>query len=244
LARLVVGSTLAGTDTPESEFEELSLLWRSPFWMTATDFAVKVYYGVTSGQVARGPITPEEEQMRLDALAKRKAERESTTSTEGGGGQMMLVGGTSQCITNVPVFITNLVAAFASNQGWTATFDIQGGTNGLLYDVFTTTNLIGNSITNSQWTWLELGPTCSTYQYTNQPDAYAFYVLGTPQDSDADGLTDAYEALASKTGMQSADTDGDGLSDWYELNVSHTSPLLAEPVPSLASHPVNNCPIP
>jgi hypothetical protein len=157
---------------------------------------------------------------------------------------MMLLGGTSQCISNVPVFITNIVAVFDTNVGWTVTFDIQGGTNGLLYDIFITTNLSGNSITNSQWSWLEQGPTCSTYQYTNQPSSGAFYVLGTPQDTDADGLTDAYEALVSKTGLQTADTDGDGLSDGYELFTSFTDPLSAGPVPTLSGHSISMCPLP
>jgi hypothetical protein len=116
----------------------------------------------------------------------------------------------------VPVHLTNIVCAFDTNLGWTVTFDIQGGTNGLLYDVFTTTNLSGNSITNSPWTWLERGPTCSTYQYTNQPGTYAFFVLGTPQDSDGDGLTDAFERFVTKTDPNNPDTDGDGLADGWE----------------------------
>jgi hypothetical protein len=182
-----------------------------------TEFAVKAYYGYASGQAARGPITAEEEQARLEASTKLRAEREAALASEGGGGQMMLlVGGTSECFTNVPVYITNVVSILDTNLGWTLTFDIQGGTNGFFYDVFTTTNLAGNSITNSPWTWLELGPTCSTYQYTNQPAGGAFYVLGTPLDSDNDGLTDAFERLVSKTNPNNADTDGDGLPDGWE----------------------------
>jgi hypothetical protein len=65
-------------------------------------------------------------------------------------------------VTNVPLHITNFVSVWVASQGWTATFDIQGGTNGLLYDVFANTGFVGNSMTNSQWTWLERGPTCST----------------------------------------------------------------------------------
>jgi hypothetical protein len=108
----------------------------------------------------------------------------------------------TNCATNVPVYITNMVATPATNAGWTITFDLIGGTNGLRYDIFSTTNLVGTNIANSQWTWLERGPTCSTYQYTNQPGPDTFYVVGTPQDTDGDGLTDAFELLVSKTDVQ------------------------------------------
>ncbi|MCK0113053.1 NlpC/P60 family protein [Ornithinimicrobium sp. F0845] len=47
------------------------------------------------------------------------------------------------------------------------------------------------------------------------------------RDSDGDGLTDAFEALAG-TDPMSADTDGDGLSDGYEAMVSKTDPLSAD----------------
>ncbi len=47
------------------------------------------------------------------------------------------------------------------------------------------------------------------------------------RDSDGDGLTDAFEALAG-TDPMSADTDGDGLSDGYEAMVSRTDPLSAD----------------
>ena len=53
----------------------------------------------------------------------------------------------------------------------------------------------------------------NTYVITNLPDTACFLILGTPQDSDGDGLTDAYERLVSKTNPNNADTDGDGISD-------------------------------
>src|SRR5207247_39077 len=77
-------------------------------------------------------------------------------------------------------------------------------------------NLLGTNATDSQWTWLESGPTCSTYFYTNQPGAAAFYVVGTPQDTDHDGLTDAFEWLVSKGNPNSQDSDYDGMRDDWE----------------------------
>lgn len=44
------------------------------------------------------------------------------------------------------------------------------------------------------------------------------------RDTDADGLTDAFEELAG-TKVDRADSDRDGLSDAYEASVSHTDPL-------------------
>jgi hypothetical protein len=41
--------------------------------------------------------------------------------------------------------------------------------------------------------------------------------LGTPKDSDGDGLTDAYELLVSKTNPYNADSNLDGLPDSWEV---------------------------
>jgi len=183
---LVLGSTLSGADSASGEIEELSTFTgRSRFMqMIGHEFGLSenwdigIYYAGQSTLAAMGPISAEEEA----ALAKRRAEMKAKKEAEGEGegGQMrMLSGPTSVCISNVPVYITNIFAAFVTNQGWTVTFDIQGGTNGLLYDIFTTASLSGNNITNSQWTWLERGPNCSTYQYTNQPSAKSFFILGS-----------------------------------------------------------------
>jgi hypothetical protein len=121
----------------------------------------------------------------------------------------------SECVTNSPLYITNTACEFVTNQGWTVTFDVQG-TNGPA-DIFATTNLM-NSLTNTLWAWLERGPSCATYQYTNQPGARAFYILGTTNDTDSDLLTDAYEKLVSKTLVNDADTDNDGMPDGWEVN--------------------------
>jgi len=53
-------------------------------------------------------------------------------------------------------------------------------------------------------------------------------MLGTPQDSDCDGLTDAYERLVSKTNPYVADTSGDGMSDSDKI-LAGLNPLLSYP---------------
>ena len=50
---------------------------------------------------------------------------------------------------------------------------------------------------------------------------------GAQLDTDRDGLTDQFEALAG-TDTMNADTDGDGLTDAYEAMVSHTDPLKGD----------------
>jgi len=210
VAGLVFGSAWDGAACAEADLEEIYV-----FGGPLSEAAMAFHYGAYASQAALGPISDAEWEAKQEAAALAKAQREALLAS--GMMEMLLLGATSQCITNTPVYLTNVLSVLDTNLGWTVTFDIQGGTNGLLYDVFSTTNLAGNSITNSQWTWLERGPTCSTYQYTNQPAALAFYLLGTPQDSDGDGLTDAFEQLVSKTDSGDPDTDGDGLPDGWEI---------------------------
>jgi hypothetical protein len=110
--------------------------------------------------------------------------------------------------------MTNAWAGFETNGTMTVTFDVVGGTNGLIYDVFGTTNLAGN-----QWFWLTNSPTCNTVVLPGQNPVLNFYILGTPQDSDGDGLTDAYERLVSHTDpnvFNIVSSDGYGTPDaWY-----------------------------
>jgi alpha-tubulin suppressor-like RCC1 family protein len=119
-------------------------------------------------------------------------------------------------VTNGPVYLTNIVCYFTTNEGWTVGFDIAGGTNGVPYDIFTTTELLGDHITNALWAWQDVGYTCNSYTFTNQPTNQTFYILGTPLDTDGDGLTDAFEQLVSKTLISTNDTDGDGMPDKWE----------------------------
>jgi hypothetical protein len=59
----------------------------------------------------------------------------------------------------------------------------------------------------------------------------AFLILGTPQDTDGDGLTDAYENLVSHTDPNNAYSNLDGILDGWEIllglnpqNSNFTSP--------------------
>src|SRR4029077_3625161 len=79
--------------------------------------------------------------------------------------------------------------------------------------------------TNYQWAWMGQGYSCNRYTLTNLPSGSAYLILGTPQDSDADGLRDAYELLVSHTDPHKSDTIGDGMLDGWKV-VWGLNPLL------------------
>lgn len=248
---LIVGSDLSGSEPASGQIEELGVfsgrkrmqqIMGNIFGLSA-DWEIGIYYASQNKIAALGPISEAEIAGRKEQAAKRKAEREALGLEEQGGGGMMLrmMTSLSACATNMPLYITNTVCLFDTNTAWTVTFDIQG-TNSPA-DIFTTTNLSGSHITNTVWSWLERGPSCSTYQYTNQPTSQSLYILGTMLDSDDDGLTDAHEKLASKTDPNNPDTDGDGLSDGWEI-ANGTNPLSADPAVSFVAEPKTTSNIP
>ena len=57
----------------------------------------------------------------------------------------------------------------------------------------------------------------STLDLTNLPPTTCFLILGTPQDTDGDGLTDAYELLVSKTDPNNRDSNLDGILDGWDV---------------------------
>ncbi len=225
VAGLALGSTVLGSETAGGEFEDV-YGFRRPL----TERQVGFYFHGMKQRSLLGPISAEEEAALAERRAKRKVEREALG--EDGGGAMMRFassGAAAVCVTNGPVFLTNTVCYWTTNVGWTAGFDILGGTNGVPYDIFSATNLLGNYITNSVWRWEDVGYTCNSYTFTNQATNQTFYILGTPLDSDFDGLTDAYEQLVSKTNpnaWSNPDTDGDGMPDAWEI-AHGLDPLVA-----------------
>lgn len=213
VAALTVGSSLLGTESTEGELEEVYCFMR-PLTMA-------FHYEALKDAAAKGAITTEELAYRAELSAKWKAAKAQKVLEEaesGGGGAMMLrlSGPSVDCVTNGPVYLTNVVCNFTTNDGWTVYFDIMGGTNEVDYDIFSTPDLTGGDITNSVWTWLETGRVCETHYFTNQATNQTFYILTIPgADRDGDGLYDGWEWKHFGTLAQTAegDFDGNGISN-------------------------------
>jgi len=162
---LVLGSSISGTDTAQGAFDEFFSFDRQ---FTLADAAF--YYQFTGAAAALGPISAKEAgspilssgAMTPMALPPVYDPNHDIICSPGG-----------------PVRLTNVFASLQSNATTTVFFDIQGGTNGVLYDIFTTT-FVTNSLTNHQWNWIGQGLTCNTYSFSNQPPDLSFYVLGVP----------------------------------------------------------------
>ena len=161
---LVLGSSIAGTDTAHGAFDEFFSFDHA---LTAGDIAF--YYQFTGATAALGPISDEEEEalFALAATSQMALPRVYDPNHD------------ITCSPGGPVYITNVFATLQADGTMTFSFDIQGGTNGVLYDIFTAT-CVSNSLTSHQWNWIGQGMTCNTYSFSNQPPDLSFYVLGVP----------------------------------------------------------------
>ena len=150
-----------------------------------------------------------------------------------GQGNLQILGAAPTCSygTNAfQVWITNITATVASDGTMAVTFAIEGGQDGYYYDVFAGTPLT-SPLSNGYWTWQGQGQHCLVYSMTGLPQGTVFLILGTPLDTDGDGLTDAYENLVSHTDPNNAYSNLDGILDGWEIllglnpqNSNFTSP--------------------
>ena len=134
------------------------------------------------------------------------------TNVISGSGYLQSLGGLPNWTAGASVSI-RCIAYSPTNNG-TFTFGIDGGSAGLLYDVFATSIL---QETNGQWSWMGQGNAGNIYSMDNLASKTVFLILGSSQDSDGDGLSDAYEKLVSHSNPNNPDTDGDGIPDGWEF---------------------------
>jgi hypothetical protein len=177
-----------------------------------------VGYGIGMPELVQAPSVPE---------------TAPTYDVVTGPGYLLAVStNTSSCVSSGNVWITN-VSASVSNGTVNLTFEIMGGSNGWPYDIFATPALT-MPLTNGIWTWMGQGYQCVTYMIPGLTNGDVFLILGTPQDSDNSGLTDAYQRLVSKTSPYDPFTSA-GIPDaWCVLNgLNPNDPNLANEDPDL-----------
>ncbi len=197
---LFVGSTSKGRHPAEGCFNEL-VAWSGQCTEAhyAWDFAQQ------SPRMNLGPITPEEDQSRRQRILARRAGLTMNTlytmddsgppsppsfgggGGTSGGGPTFGPGPTNGLMLTIPIFGSNLLSTTISN-----------GMTNVLYDLFMTTNLVYHP-TNSQWTWVTNGYITDLFTLSNPPSPVVFFILGTTNDSDVGGFTDAFELLVSHT---------------------------------------------
>ena len=247
LAGLFVGSSLAGKSIAGGDFDELFCFEAPPitrFYHQLTTMDLLFYYNVYAPNAALGPISAEEIAAREKRIAERKAQRAEelgALSLDDGGMEAMAARGTygpldaSACVTNVPVYMTNVYAGFETDGTMTVTFDVVGGTNadGLIYDVLGTTNLA-----SGQWFWVTNTPTCNTVVIMDQEVTQTFYVLRSTQDSDGSGMPDWWQMqYFGHIGVDPyADPDGDGWNNLQEFqNGTNPNQFNTPPAPRILS---------
>lgn len=143
----------------------------------------------------------------------------TTPNVVTGIGNLQSVGAASTCIlgTNAnQIWLTNVTAVAAGDGTMTIQFSVEGGQDGYNYDVFAGT-MLTSPLGQGFWTWQGQGQRCQTYALSGMPQGTVFLMLGTPQDSDGDGLTDAYEQLVSKTDPHNPYSNLDSILDGWEI---------------------------
>ena len=129
--------------------------------------------------------------------------------------------------SGIPAFVdgTNLwlqiTGTTNTTNGLTAYFVIWPPTNVTdgVYDLFLTTNLAANvsglNVTN--WAWVMRNTAGQTnLTVTNLTADYCFFRLAETNDTDGDGLSDAFEKLVSHTDPDNADQNSNSIPDGWE----------------------------
>jgi len=135
-----------------------------------------------------------------------------------GQGNLLCDGYASTCSYDTNIWISNVAATHATNGTTSITFTIQGGADGVPYDVFAN-SILSTGTNGIPWAWMGQGYHCSTYTIANVPSSICFLRLGTPQDTSGYGLTDAYEWLVLHISPYGSQTDAYGVPyAWYAMN--------------------------
>jgi hypothetical protein len=137
-----------------------------------------------------------------------------------GQGNLQWVTNAATCVYGTSaynIWITNVVAKMSGSgtNNMSLTFTIEGGSDGVLYDVFAN-SVLSFGTNGVPWAWMGQGYHCNTYTITILSNSVCFLILGTPQDTSGFGLTDAYEGLVMKVNPDGSQTDTNNVPyAWY-----------------------------
>lgn len=163
-------------------------------------FLNSIFYGLEPEGIPQAPSSPQSG---------------PTFNAVTGPGYLLVVSSNTGCGNNSNVWITNTTAV-ATNGTVSLTFTIAGGSNSLAYDVFASPE-ITRPLTNAPWSWMGQGYQCCTYTIPGLTNSDVFLLLGTPQDSYGNGLTDAYELLVLHQNPANGSQSGDGMLDGWKV---------------------------
>jgi len=161
VGELTFGSTIAGGNPAECDLDECA-----SFGSTLTDGHVAMYYQMISNYASLGPESWHElhHHSSESAMSSRTVFDPDTDTG---------------CPTGGVPYLTNFSATLLTNNTTTVSFDLVGGTNGVIYDIYYVTNL-ATFLDVSTWSWVGQGLTCNGYTFSNQPPDYAFYIAAFP----------------------------------------------------------------
>ena len=104
------------------------------------------------------------------------------------------------------------------------TLTITNAAEGKVFDLFRTFELLGDAITNSFWFWVTNGSNGQSFTFPTCPCPRVFYVLGCTNDTDGEGLSDAFEVLVNKTSPTNAYSVNALYTDLQMVNVLVNDP--------------------
>jgi thrombospondin type 3 repeat protein len=122
--------------------------------------------------------------------------------------------------TNLWLQITRTTNTGTSQTAYFTIWPPTGVTNSV-YDLFYTTNLATDvsGLNGTNWAWvLRSGAGETNLTVTNLTADNNFFQLGLTNDTDGDGLSDAFERLVSHTDPNNADQNTNGIPDGWEWN--------------------------